>query len=141
MGRLAVLAIVANLVAAGCSSSGCASAGGARHQATRGVLVAHATLAVLQDGEMELVCGRATAPSAPACVPLDTHKKVSGYLAEAFEYDKKVAEIVRDLPEGQITPVQVLTLVGKIGSLVTKVLELIPDSPQRAQLAARVGAK
>jgi hypothetical protein len=119
----------------------CASLGGTRHEATRGVVVAHSTLAALQDGEMALVCERAGAPQAPACVPADLHRKISKLLAEAFEYDKQVAELVRDLPEGQPTPVQVLVLIGKVSGIVTSILQDLPRSPQQAQLAITLGAK
>lgn len=137
----AVAVLLAVLMMSGCAGSGCASMGGARHQATRGVVVGHTTLAALQDGEMALVCGRDGAPQAPACVPVDLHRKISGYLAEAFEYDGQVAELVRDLPEGRPTPVEVLTLLGKIGAIVSKILSELPKSPQQQALAADLGAK
>jgi hypothetical protein len=118
---------------------GCASLGGARHQAVRGVVVAHSTLAALQDGEMALACGKPSAPAPPACVPNDLHRRISGYLAEAFDYDGQVAELVRDLPEGKPTPVDVLVLLGKIGEIVSRILAELPKSQQQAALAASLG--
>jgi hypothetical protein len=115
------------------------SGGGARHSATQGVVVAHTTLAALQDGEMALVCGKPTAPDVPYCISGDLHRKISGYLAEAFEYDIQVAAIIRDIPEGNPTPIQALTLMGKIGNLITTIMADIPRSPQQAELAAKLG--
>jgi hypothetical protein len=138
--RRAVAATLLVILSAGCGGSGCAT-GGVRHQATNVVVNAHTTLGAIQDGEMALVCGRPGAPREPACVPVELHRKISGYLVEAFEYDGQVASLVRDVPEGKPTPVEVLVLIGKIGGIVSKILNELPKSPQQEALAASLGSQ
>ena len=73
--------------------AGCASLGSARHQATVSVVSAHAVLSAVQDDEMALVCGRPTAPPAPACVSAETNRVIATKLVTAFDYDGRVAAL------------------------------------------------
>lgn len=120
-------------------ASSCASQGGPRHIATVSVVTAHTILATLQDTEMALVCGKPTAPEAPRCVEAEKHKEISGYLAQAFDYDGTVARLVRALPPGSPQPAQVGELLARISELVSKILASIPASPQKATLEANLG--
>lgn len=129
---VAVLVLVLALLTASCANT--------RHRATITVVSAHAVLSAIQDTEMLIVCGRSSAPAPPACVPLDRHREVSAKLATAFDYDGKVAQIVRATPSGALSP-DVSTLLGQIGGLVDAVLQLMPDSESKRALVAKVGAK
>lgn len=121
--------------------SGCASMGGARHPATVSIVTAHAVLSAVQDGERLLVCGGASAPAAPACVPPDVHRKIAGELVTAFDLDGQVARLVRALPPGAMSPADVPGLLGRIAALIDRIFALIPASSQKAALAQSIGGK
>lgn len=89
---------------------------------------------------MALVCGKPTAPAAPACVGPDAHKAISAKLSTAFDYDGKVAGVVRALPAAASSP-DVATMIGQMNALIDAVLKLIPDSGAKQTLLAKVGAK
>lgn len=126
------------LLAVTLGASSCASLGGARHKATVSVVSADAVLSAVQDTEMGLVCGRPSAPAAPACVPEDRHRQISAKLAEAFGHEKRIAQLVRALPAGASSP-DVASLLGQIRALLDAVLAMIPDSAQRKALVANLG--
>lgn len=127
-GRLCLIALCLSLTA-------CASA---RHRATVTVVSAHAVLAAIQDTEMTLVCEKPGAPAAPACVPIDTHKRISAELVKAFDADGKIATLVRATPVGGPSS-DVAVLLGQIRAIVDAVLALIPDSAPRRALVANLG--
>lgn len=120
-------------------ASSCATAGGPRHVATVSVVSAHAVLSAVQDTERALVCGAATAPPAPACVPADRHRAISADLVTAFDYDGQVATLVRALPAGGTWPATVPVLLGKIAGLVDRIVGTLPASPQKTSLVAQLG--
>ncbi len=122
-------------------STACASVGGVRHVATVTVVSAHNTLSAIQDTEQLLVCGRSTAPAAPACVPIPINQKISGELSAAFDLDGRLATLVRDTPVGAPQPDAIPTLVGDIAQIVAKVLNDLPSSPQKTTLVQRLGGK
>lgn len=130
--------IVLLLLAVALGASSCASLGGARHRAAVSVVSAKAVLGAIQDVEMTLVCGRATAPPAPSCVPIEKHREISAHLVTAFGYNEKALKIARALPGGETSP-DVFTLIGQVRALVDAVLALIPESPQRRALVANIG--
>jgi hypothetical protein len=135
-GQPIALLLALGLAAGGLSS--CASLGSPRHRAAISVVSADAILSAIQDSEMALVCGRSTAPAPPRCVPHERHQEISAKLVTAFQYDRRIAELVRALPAGESSP-DVATLVGQIRALVDAVLALIPESAQRRTLVASIG--
>jgi hypothetical protein len=137
---LAAGAFIALTAFVGVGCSGCATIGGARHKAVITIKTAHTVLASVQDFEMTIVCGRADAPPEPACVTTALHKEVSEYLAEAFEYDKQVAEIVKAIPPGAPAPVEVFDLINKISALVNKILGRLPDSFQKDAFVQKIAS-
>ena len=120
---------------------GCASLAGPRHGATVTVVGAHATLSAVQDTEMLLVCGKPGAPAEPLCVDTEKHKEISAKLATAFALDGDLARLVRSVPLDQPTPSEVTELVTRISRIITDVLALIPQSPQKASLQKQLGEK
>jgi hypothetical protein len=120
--------------------SGCATLGSAKHRAAISVVSADAVLSAIQDTENGLVCGRATAPAPPACVPLEEHRAISAKLATAFQRDRQIAQTIRALPAGASSP-DVAVLVGQIRALVDEVLALIPDSAPRRALMSNIGGQ
>lgn len=119
--------------------NGCASAGGPRHVAVVSVVSAHAVLSAVQDTERALVCGSATAPSAPNCVAADVHQRISADLVTAFDLDGRVARLVRDAgPTGGL-PGNVAAMLGQIGGIVDAILARLPSSPQKGSLIAQIG--
>jgi hypothetical protein len=118
--------------------SGCATT---RHRVTVSVVSAHAVLSAVQDTEMDLVCGRAKAPAAPACVPLAEHKAISAKLVTAFEYDGKAAKLAKAIPSGSASWADVFPLLTQIGTLVDDMLKKIPKSPQLDQLLNSIGGR
>lgn len=118
--------------------SGCA-AGAVRHAVVVTVVSAHGTLALIQDTEMLVVCGKVSAPAAPHCVSPDGHRRISGKLAEAFDYDGQLARVVRAVPTGTPAAAQIADLLGKIRTLVTSILSDLPSSPQVDRLLTLLG--
>lgn len=135
MSKIAPVLLLATIAL--CSSS-CAPKT-ARHALTVSVVSVHAVLGGLQDGEMVLVCGQPTAPAPPACVADAAHRRISGYFATAFDYDGRVARLVRAMPAGAPPSPEVASLLQEITALVQRILDDIPASPQKQQLVATVG--
>lgn len=119
--------------------SGCALPR-ARHIATVSVVSAHSVLSAIQDTEMDLVCGKATAPAPPACVLIEQHRDISGKLANAFALEKKIAVAVKAIPPGAPSA-NVAESLGQLQALIDAVLDLIPRSAQRQTLVANIGGK
>lgn len=119
--------------------SACATVGGPRHVATVSVVSAHAVLSAVQDTERALVCGAATAPAAPACIPDEVHRKVSADLATAFQYDIDVHNLVRAAPTDTSLPATVPALLGKIAAILDQVVAALPTSTQKQALVAQIG--
>lgn len=118
----------------------CAMAG-PRHIATVSVVSVHAVLSAVQDSERLMVCGTASAPAAPACVPAETHRKIAGDLVTAFDLDGQVAQTVRAVPTGALLPANVAELLGKIAGLVDRILAMLPSSTQKQALVSQIGGR
>lgn len=130
IGWLSLLALAAVL-------SACAPK--VHHVATVSVVGAHATLGLIQDTEMLIVCGRTNAPAPPACVPQATHVEISKRLAQAFEWDAAVARTVRDWPQGAPPPANLGELLAKITEAINYVVGQIPPGAFRDKLLAQIG--
>jgi hypothetical protein len=137
MKRKAALFLVLLLGGLTACSNGCASAQGGLYV---GVRSAKDVVRTVQHGEEKLVCDRPTAPPAPACVPLELHHTIHGYIAEAAEYGQQLSLIMADVPQGDPTPGQALDLALKIKVLVQKILDSLPKSQQADALAVEVRA-
>jgi hypothetical protein len=123
-----------SLVLVSLVSLNCASFGSARGQGTKSYLVGHAALVAVSDTEPKLVCGRPSAAPAPACVPLETHHLISAKIEQAAKLDKQANALLMDLPVTAPQPAEVVRLVTDVVSLVSEILGLLPDGPQKAQL-------
>lgn len=121
-------------------ATGCASLGTARHRTTVSVASAHAVLTAIREGELLLVCGKPSAPAPPACVSADRHRDISAKLVTAFDYDVKVAQLVRAVP-ADVSSDSALQMLGQIGALIDAVFKLIPESAAKGTLAVKVGAQ
>lgn len=121
------------------ASGGCAAK--ARHVATVTVVSAKGALDIAQDTEPLLVCGAATAPSAPACVTPDAHKAIHGQLADAYAIHKQLATAVRDWPQGQPAPATIPTYLAQITEILQHVLDALPAGSVKDRLTALLGGK
>lgn len=133
----ALLLLISALQA--CSACATTGAVGVKQTAYVGAKDVATLLETVQSAEIGLVCGRPSAPPAGACVPLDLHHTIQGYILEAAEYDRQAAAIARSVPEGAPTPLSVMELVSKIYALVDRILAALPKSPAVDALAAKVG--
>lgn len=134
--RTKLLSVMLLLALTGAQS--CASLGGARHVAAVSVVSVHGVLSLTQDTERALVCGGATAPAPPSCVPPDVHRTIAGYFVTAFDLDGQVARLVRATPAGSLTPGEVPGLLARISALLDAIFKALPTSPQKSQLIAQV---
>lgn len=135
-GRPLALLLAVGLSAA-MLSTGCASA---RHKAVVTVASAHTVLTIIREDELLLVCGRATAPAPPLCVPPEVHRDISAKLVKAFEADERMLRIVRATPSSA-GPADVGTLLREISGVVSEILALIPASHEKAAIVGKVGAR
>lgn len=131
--RLLPLALVVFL------SVGCGARG--FHIATVSVVSAHATASVVQDTADAFVCGAATAPPAPACVPADVRKAIAGKLSPTFDLTGRVAALVKAIPPDAPIPATVLSLLAQITDLVNSVLALLPSQAQARIVSVTGGAQ
>jgi hypothetical protein len=137
------LVLIAVLFAVGCSQTGCASLGATKvqHPFTLSVSTLHQTLVAIDDTERLLVCGAASAPAPPQCVDDTRHREISRLLAQAFSIDSSIAKTVRTLAIDQPLPPSTTNEIADVKALVSDVLGLIPESPQKAGLVQRVQAR
>lgn len=139
MGQLQVVnRLVAGLLL-GALLTGCATFGGARHAGTVGLVSVHSVLGAVQDTEMMLVCGRPGAPQAPLCVPVPKHRQISVLLAQAFDLEIRIANVMRSLPAGSPQPAEVIGMMTQINALITKIVEMLPDNQQKEALVQNIG--
>ena len=96
-------------------------------------------LETVQAEEIKLKCGAPTAPAEPACVPPALHRTIQGYILEAAGIDRKIAAEVRKLGPGKPTRLKVLEWMSQFYLLVRQAIDALPDGPQKAALAAKVG--
>lgn len=129
------------IVALAITLSGCASLGGARHVATVGIVSTHSVLSAVQDTEMRIVCGRAGAPQAPLCVPVPTHRQISGHLETAFALEGRAVQVIRALPPGTPQPAEVVTIMIQVNSLIQEILALLPNGKDKDTLVQSIGGK
>jgi len=134
-----LLIIACGTIATAIVVAACATAGGPRHLGTVSIASAHAVLSTVQDTEKAIVCGQPQAPVAPACVTPDQHQQISAQLVTAFDYDERIARAVRALPPTAALPSDVTQLLGELTTIVNTVLGLIPSSPAKTQLVAKIG--
>jgi hypothetical protein len=136
------LPIVLLALGLGVGASGCAKAGPTLPDAKRiaevTVVSAHAVISAVQDTEMRLVCGRAGAPSPPACVPIETHREISSQLVRAFDLELAVARVVKAVPSSGLSP-DLAKMLSEVSAIVRAVLDLIPPSSQRSSLIVQLG--
>lgn len=118
-------------------TSGCAA--NVRHIATVSAVAAHSTLAALQDTEMLIVCGKATAPAPPACVDVDQHRANAEKLVTAFDLDIQVATTIRDWPALGPPPTSIGALLGQITVVVNYILDHLPDGAAKTKLLTSIG--
>lgn len=125
------------LVALAIAASSCAAK--ARHIATVTVVSAKGALDIAQDTEPLLVCGKATAPPAPACVTEDIHRAIHANLADAYALHKQLAIAVRDWPQGAPAPIGIGTYLTQITELLQHVIDALPESGVKTRLLLLLG--
>jgi hypothetical protein len=135
-----LIATVVALVLTGCGSIGGAlHVGGPRHLATVTVVTSHGILALVQDSENAMVCGKATAPV--PCVTASAHKAISADLVTAWADEADVERLVRSVPAGVAVSPDVPTLLGKISGLIDKIVKAIPNSSAKTTLVTNLTGK
>lgn len=112
----------------------CASLGSARKQGTKSYLVVHAGLVAISEAEPRLVCGRATAAPAPACIPLDVHHTISAKIEQAALTDKAANALLMDLPASDPQPAEVTRLLVDLSQVINEVMAMIPSGPTKTEL-------
>ena len=128
--KLAILLVLA-------TSFGCATA---RTTSRQAAVISHTALALLQDSEDLLVCGKPGAPPIPACIPVATHKQlISPKFVDAFLLHRDYTRLVLALPAGAPSTPQILDLAVRITALVNDIMALIPDSPPKEKMRTAVG--
>ena len=119
------------------SCSACATVGVQRKAFTAldtGLTVMRGTQRV----ENGLVCGRPSAPPAPACVTIAQHHELQGYLLQASTLGTEAQALVRGLPENSDPPWEALDKVAKLFALLQRVLSALPRSQQVDALQAQL---
>jgi hypothetical protein len=131
-----IIALAVVLMGASCQTSGVKKAGYV------GLSAAGQAIWLAQETEMGLVCERAGAPPAPACVPLEVHKHdISPRFAKANAIGEKASAALAALPPTITgTPSEILQFVSDIWALLTEIRTLIPVSAPQKELGQKLDA-
>lgn len=130
----AIITLAMMLMGASCQTSGVKKAGYV------GLSAAGQAIWFAQETEMGLVCERAGAPPAPACVPLDIHKHdISPRFAKANAIGEKASAALAALPPTVSgTPSEILQFVSDIWALLNEIRTLIPASQPQKELGQKL---
>jgi len=119
------------------SCSACATVG-VQRKAYTALDTGLAVLRGTQRVEIGIVCGRPSAPPAPACVPIGLHHELQGYLLQAANLGTEAQALVQGLPQKSDPPWEALDKVAKLFALLQRVLSALPRSQQVDALQAQL---
>lgn len=118
---------------------GCASTGGVKKVGYVGLTAAGQAIWLAQGIEPTLVCDRAGAPPAPACVMPDLHHTISLKFVEANKIGEKASDALFALPAEIKGPTpEILNFVSQIWDLLNEIRGLIPASAPQKKLASQL---
>jgi hypothetical protein len=114
-------------------SLNCASAGTLKHAAALSIKTAESGLALADETEELLVCGKITAVEGH-CIDAATHRELTKKFISGFKYVEEAKDLYVALPEGPIRSQKIGALATKVADIVLQILADLPDSKQKTTL-------
>jgi hypothetical protein len=111
----------------------CASIQTAKHPAALTIHTAEAALALADETEELLRCGKPTAIP-DHCIDDATNKRLAEKFVLGFKYVQEARDLYVAVPDGNPTPPQIAALALKVATIVQEVLADLPSSKPKDEL-------
>ena len=111
--------------------------GGLRHGLVVSSGTAHSVLSTIQDTVNATTCD--VAPTLQHCITPDQRKVIAGKLSDGFQLDIDITKTIREWDGKTPQPSNLTPLLINLATIVNDVVALIPASPQKNVLQAKLG--